>query len=267
MKKLLKTKEYKKFDVVLGNPPFSVVREGKMRGKRSRELYVEFFRLALALGENVGMVLPSTARLLKRGHNDLLQENANVLVELASVDFGVCIALWYVIVDGSGRVPMYKFDLYDKRNGICWEKGRVNMTWYKKKAGDHGREYELEGDVTIYHKVSSRGFSVRYGSSLHFRAEHYFPESGYALLLPQTISDRGWGRVELVKCTGKQVAFNGMTIVFVDREEVGLRLLEYMRSEDFVNQCIGLRQGFNQMTLVGLRAVNIPEEIEREIFR
>lgn len=48
----------KKFDFVVGNPPFNVDK-GEIDGTRGKQLYVEFVKRAMRISDNVAMVLPA----------------------------------------------------------------------------------------------------------------------------------------------------------------------------------------------------------------
>lgn len=250
-----------KFDLVIGNPPFSSHSEGKQAGKRGTELYIEFYRLALEISETVAMIMPTTDRKVQKKHNERLIETANVIEYIKDDVFkGISMPMWYVLSDNSRRKPKVEFSIFDKvGNDIDWQKGRVNMTAYKRLSGDHGKDKPSKrNSVTIYHKLNSKnGLIKKYGQKKHFKSHEFFPSKGYALLMPQTITDDGWSVTEIVKCTGNEVAFNGVNIVFTKTKREAKELVELMKTDKFKQQAIEVRQGFNNMNLSCLRAINL----------
>ena len=249
------------FDVTVGNPPFSSHAEGKTAGKRGKELYVDFYKLALEISEVVAMIMPTTDKKVQRVHNKRLSETANVIEYIdPSVFSDINMPVWYVISDKSKRKPDVDFSLLSEvRNDIEWMKGKVNMTQYKERAGDFGKEeWSKEFPVKIYHKLNGKdGLLIRYGKASHFRPSMYFPTSGYAVLMPQTITDDGWIDVKIVKCTGKEVAFSGMNIVFTRTIEHAHELVDIMNTDNFKQQANKVKQGFNGMHVGCLRAIKL----------
>jgi len=257
----LKEIEDMKFDVTVGNPPFSSHAEGKTAGKRGKELYIVFYKLALEISEVVAMVMPTTDKKVQRVHNKRLSDTANVIEYIdPSVFSGINMPMWYVISDKSKRKPDVDFSLLSEvRNDIEWMKGKVNMTQYKERAGDHGKEKQSkEFPVKMYHKLNGKdGLLIRYGKGVFLRRSMYFPNSGYAVLMPQTITDDGWTVVKIVKCTGKEVAFNGMNIVFTKTKKDAIELVNVMNTDNFKQQANKVKQGFNNMHVGCLRAIKL----------
>jgi hypothetical protein len=257
-----------KFDVVVGNPPFSAHGENKKAGKRGTEIYVEFFRKATEMAPVVAMILPTSDKKVQAKHNALLKEKANKIVYIDEKVFsGITMPMWYVIVDGSEEKPTVEFNIHGVTgNLINWQKGKVNMTAYKNLTGGHGQSAKTDAhDVIIYHKLNSSGLVIKYGQKTEFSDCEFFPKSGYAVLMPQTITDDGWSKVEIVECTGNQVAFNGMSIVFTKTKEQADNLVKVMNTDSFKQQANKVKQGFNNMNLSCLKAINIHEDIVRTI--
>ena len=261
----------KTFDVIIGNPPFSSRGSNKTRGKRAKELYTRFFEWSVRNAPTVAMVLPTTDRKVQQKHNNLLKTKANIIKHINHnyvMEMSVDIPMWYVVVDGSDSRPEIEFRVSGApRNKIPWTKGKVNMTHYKKQVGHHGRETRSpENTVTIYHKINRKGLVVKYGNPRDFRTQEYFPSTGFAVLMPQTITDRGWSNVQIVECNNSQVAFNGMNIVFTETRVQAERLIALMETADFQRQANRVKQGFNNMTISCLRAIQIDDEAVDAIF-
>jgi hypothetical protein len=258
-----------KFDIVLGSPPFSSHGEGKSSGKRGRELYIDFFKRAVEMAPIVALVMPTTNKKVQEKHNNLLKEKANVIEFISNDVFNVIMPMWYVLVDGSDKKPDVTFDISGVvGNKVKWSKGKVNMTGYKQRTGDHGKEQpDKEHTVTIYHKLNSKnGLVTKYGKPEDFKKHEYFPDTGYAVLMPQTITDNGWSTVEVVKCNGNQVAFNGMSIVFTETKEQAQQLIDVMNTESFKEQANNVKQGFNNMNISCLTAIQIDDKVVESIF-
>jgi len=250
-----------KFDLVIGNPPFSSHKEGKQAGKRGKELYIEFYKLALEISETVTMIMPTTDKKVQKKHNERLIETAKVIEYIKDDMFkGISMPMWYVISDNSRRKPKVEFSILNKvGNEIDWQKGKVNMTSYKKLTGDHGKERPSKrNSVTIYHKLNSKsGLIKKYGQKKHFKKHEFFPNKGYAVLMPQTITDDGWSVTEIVKCTGNEVAFNGVNLVFTKTKKEAKELVDLMKKSTFKAQANEVKQGFNNMNISCLRAINL----------
>ena len=249
-----------RFDVIIGNPPFSLRAEGKMAGKGSRPIYQDFYKLALGWSELVAMIMPTTDRKVQKGHNERLSVTANIIEYIDPTVFrGINMPMWYVISDKSENAFDIDFPLCSPpKNDIEWTKGRVSMSPYKAISGDFGKEEQSEDfPVKIYHKLNSKGMVLKYGKWSHFRKSEFFPSNGYAVLMPQTITDDGWSTVEIVECTGKEVAFNGMNIVFTKTKKDAQDLVSIMETDNFKQQANKVKQGFNNMGCANLRAIRL----------
>ena len=250
-----------KFDVVLGNPPYSAPAEGKITGKRASELYTKFFKFAIDHADIIAMILPTTDTKLQKEHNDLLKQYANKIEYIDSSLFpNISMPTWYVICDKtiSDKADIH-WALGKTRNNIPWTKGGINMTAYKILTGGHGdNKQKFNSDITIYHKVNeTRGLVIKYGRKNSVSKRQMFPEDGYALLLPQTFGDTGWSKTEIVKCNGKQSAFNGINIVFFKTKKEAEDLRDYMKTYKFIDAANKVKQGFNNMNLSSLKSINI----------
>jgi hypothetical protein len=252
-----------KFDVILGNPPFSKVGEGKTAGKRSEELYTQFYKWAVNRSDIVAMVLPTTDKKLQKNHNDLLRQTANTIEYIdPSVFPGVTMPMWYVIANRSDQTRPNINWVIDGSvgNDIPWHKGAINMTAHKNLVGEHlGHDAKRrKTDIQIYHKVNvTHGLVQLYCDSHYVSDSALFPNKGWAVLMPQTFNDDGWSKVEVIKCDGQQAAFNGMNIVFVNTKQQAHRLIAYMATPEFISQANQVKQGFNNMNLSCLRAIKL----------
>jgi hypothetical protein len=227
-----------KFDVVVGNPPFSKVGDGKQAGKRGQELYAQFYAWAIENSSMVAMVMPTTEKKVQKNHNQLLRSTANVIKHIDPDVFpGIVMPMWYVISVKDNPVKqtniVWTLD-GTVGNNIPWVKGSVNMTAHKNLVGDHlgHAKPQKKSDILIYHKVNvTHGLVSLYCDSKYVSQSALFPASGYAVLMPQTFNDTGWSQTEIVKCNGQQAAFNGMNIVFVKTKSQAEKLIEFMTTQ------------------------------------
>lgn len=261
-----------KFDMIVGNPPFSKAGEGKTSGKRSEELYIQFYKWAVTRADIVAMVLPTTDKKLQKNHNDLLRQTANTITYIDDSVFpGVTMPMWYVISNknNTSRPNNISWVLDGSvGNDIPWFKGPINMTTHKNIVGDHlgYASPQKPSDILIYHKVNAtHGLVSLYCDKQYINEGALFPKTGYAVLMPQTFNDDGWSKVEIVKCNGKQTAFNGMNIVFVSKKDHGQRLIELMKTPEFIKEANKVKQGFNNMNLSCLRAIKLTRDFSEII--
>jgi len=256
-----------RFDVVVGNPPFSNPKEGKTAGKYCEQLYPKFFKMALQIADIVAMIMPTTNKKVSKKHNTLLKDNANVIEFIDDGVMDVTMPMWYVICDDSDRNPAVEFTVTQNGNTIPWEKGKVHMTAFKHAYGNHGVEKpNASTKITIYHKLNGKELVLKYARENQVKLSQRFPDSGYAVIMPQTITDDGWTDVRVVKCDGMQAAFNGVNVVFCDTKKQANRLIEYMETDTFKNGANAVKQGFNNMTKACLQSVVIPKEDEDYII-
>lgn len=249
-----------RFNVGVGNPPFSAPKVGKTPGKRAEELYTKFFARTLDMCDTVAMVLPTTDQKVQKAHNDLLKEHANYIIPIDPALFpGIAMDMWYVVCDhNDGNVyHNTEWALDGTGNNIPWKKGGINMTDFKKLTGGHGdSQSKFDSDITVYHKINEKGLVTVYARESVVSKIQRFPESGYAVLMPQTFNNNtGWSLTEIVKCTGRQAAFNGMNIVFTKTLKQAKDLVEHMKTPEFIAEGNRVKQGFNNMILSSLRSI------------
>ena len=229
-----------KFDVVVGNPPFSKVGEGKQAGKGGINLYPPFYKWAVENAKQVAMVMPTSEKKTSlKEHNNLLSK-ANIIEYIdGSVFSGVGIDMWYVINNETGQKNNIKFTTLNTNNPLKWERGKLDFSSFKEKTGDWGSlEKTPDTNITIYHKLTRNGLLKKYTNRENIQIKQLFPDSGYAVLMPLTMKRelQGWTDVRVVECNGKQTAFSGMNILFLDTMEQVNTMLEYMKTEDFITQ-------------------------------
>jgi hypothetical protein len=250
-----------KFDVVVGNPPFSKVNQGKIAGKWVAPLYKKFFKKSLELAKIVAMVLPRTDMKIDTSHNDLLKSHATLIKNIDESTFkNIAMPMWYMIVDDRPQdISNINWAISNTpNNNIKWERGKLNMSRHWKKNGESfGTSEKMSpDDVTIYHKISaSTGLLVLYSPASVVDEKRLFPSSGYAVLMPQSFTPHGWSKTAIVKCDGKQAAFNGMGVVFTETLKEAEELVERMKTPEFIAEGNRLKQGKGSLPHTCLAAI------------
>jgi len=245
-----------KFNVGLGNPPFSVPNKKTGRGG-TRSLYPDFYARAVDCCESVAMIMPSTHNRVAKEHNDKLRETANQIHHIDPKLFPtVARDMWYVISDGSNSKPDVDW-LFDGENNNTLElaKGKLHVTADKALLT---RDTKNENDVTVYHKVTGKtGLVTKYCEQHKVGLGKRFPNTGYAVLMPQQLTKKGWPATFIVKCDGNQAAMNGMNIAFLENKKEAQRLDAYMKTPDFINSALKYVGGMGNMTLAAMKRVNM----------
>lgn len=247
------TEKGMKFDVTIGNPPFSLVNKKGGRG-RGKDLYPDFYRNAITNSDVVAMIMPNTQQTVNKKHNDFLRETANRIVP-CKFD-GINLATWYVISDGSDSKPDVEWIHNGQdQNNVNFAKGKLNVS---SDVDCLKRDKKRKGDITVYHKVTgTTGLVIKYCSPKMVPKRKRFPESGYALLMPQAINDKGWSKTAIVKCTGNEAAMNGVNIAFFDTKKEAMKLRDYMKTEEYIENACKVRGGLGNMTLSAMKRVPI----------
>jgi hypothetical protein len=220
-----------KFDVVVGNPPFSLA--GNKTGKKggAKKLYPAFYEKAVVIADNVAMITPNTQRQ-HISFNKFIRANTNKIIPIDDSAFSVNISTWCLIKDNSNT----NVDLLEDR----------------------------KGPYTVFHKVNLKGLHQS-KTDIEFSKLKLFPENGYAVIMPQQIQDRGWSATEIVKCDGAQAATNGVNLAFVDTRDEAEHLVEYMKGKRFVEQALSHCGGFRNMTLTALKKINMDDYVIADI--
>jgi hypothetical protein len=241
-----------KFTAVVGNPPYSLA--GNKTGKkgRAKNLYPDFYEKACEIADHVSMIVPNTSRQ-NIAFNSYIRENTNKILPIDDSTFGVNISTWCLIKDNSGTTVDH-IDWADLQEipeqKVRWAKGKVNVTTEKELLND------IPGPYTMYHKINTNGL-ISTTTNLLVSKLKLFPDSGYAVIMPQQIQTQGWSNTIIVKCTGNQAATNGVNLAFMNTLEEAKYLVEYMKSPEFVDQALSFCGGMRNMTLGALQKINM----------
>lgn len=258
--------QHNKFDLVIGNPPFSLGRaDGKGGKNKSDILYVQFFNMALTLSDNVAMIMPSTKNKKMKEHNANLSKVCTGYRDITPEEFpGPTIDMWYILaIKDATKEPIPFSIATESQNNITWGRGKVDMFEHKNTMRSLGFEDNFIGfstkqnqtDVTLYHTVNeTKGLVTYFVPDETIPKNKRFPNTGFVVLIPQTITDNGWSKTEIVKCEGQASLLNIKTVFFNNQEDAK-RFVEFMKTREFIDGAIKVRAGFNQLTLSGLRSI------------
>ena len=243
-----------RFDAVVGNPPYSLA--GNKTGKkgRAKNLYPDFYEKAIEIADYVSMIVPDT----HRQHivfNKFIRENTNKILPVDESAFNVNISTWCLIKDNSDtNVDHIEWaDLHELPDQkVKWAKGKVNVTT------ESDTLIHTPGPYIVYHKVNTKGL-LQSTTDIDISPLKLFPKIGYVVIMPQQIQDKGWSNTKIVECTGNQAATNGVNLAFVSTLEEAEYLVEYMKSESFVEQALSHCGGMRNMTLGAMQKINMDD--------
>ena len=242
------------FDVEVGNPPFSEAKNKSGKKGRAKNLYPEFYKQAVARSEHVYMIVPKTNRQHNNPFNEFIRENTNKVKFIANDVFPINMDVWCLIKDGSDtNVDDIEWaDLVElPEQKVKWAKGKINVTTESDMMIDKPGEY------VVYHKINNTGLIQTTTDMLP--ELKLFPESGYAVIMPQQIQKSGWTDTAIVKCNAKEGATNGVNLAFVSTKEEAEYLVEYMKKEKFITQALANCGGMNNMTLGAIQRIDMDD--------
>jgi hypothetical protein len=244
-----------RFDAIVGNPPYSLA--GNKKGKKGRapNLYPDFYKKSVEMADYVSMIVPDTHRQATNTFNKFIRENTNKIIPIDDDAFDVNIATWCLIKDGSDTDvnDIEWADLIElPEQKVKWAKGKINVTTEADLLVD------ASGSYTVYHKINSTGL-IQTTTDIEISELKLFPDSGYAVIMPQQIQNHGWTDTAIVECTGKQAATNGVNLAFVTTKQEAEYLVEYMKKEKFVKQALDNCGGMRNMTLGAMQRINMDD--------
>lgn len=239
-----------KIDVVVANPPFSVANEGKTAGKKAVNLYPKFYEKSLEIADVVCMIMPETSNQVNAAHNERIKATAYDIRPITSEQFpGVGIKMWTVFAHKS--IPANvddHFTDFQVANNLAFQKGKLNLSTVKDSV-------QAMGVRVIKAVYKNEGVIEEFIDPKAVRLHHCLPSSGYAVLMPLTMTDDGW-RVEIEPCEGQAVNVN-VYYILADSLEEAERLRDLVTSEQFVEQAKNKRGNQNVITVTALRSISI----------
>jgi hypothetical protein len=249
----LSTEINMRFDNIAGNPPFSKANEGKTAGKRSVNLYPEFYRKSIELADRVAMIMPDTKNQINSTHNRLIKETANDIITIDPVQFpNVGIKMWTVFYDRtkSANVDHHFADLR-VANNIEFIKGKINLSVVKNSVRETAGDDTVRVVKAVY---KSTGVENVYVDSSVVKPQHQLPHTGYVVICPLTMN-RDW-RVEIEPCQGQVMNVN-VTYVLANTEEEAQMTRDLLTSSKFIERAKPLRGNQGVMTIAALKSVSL----------
>ncbi len=249
-------KKMKQFDIGLGNPPFSMTNPGKEAGKRSMDIYPEFYKLAVKHCGIVAMVMPNTKTRVNMEHNKFLKSTAYDVVDVTKSqmkEMGVIIKMWTVFHDKNktANVEANFANLTLASNkSRTFNKGKLNVSGEGIILGDKSRTNK----TPVYHAIHQSGPVLTYTNSI-VPATKCLPTSGFAILTSMRINDNSWN-VFVVPCNGEAVNVN-VYYVLAKNETEANNLKDKLLSDSFLSAAKSLRGNSNSITLSALNSLSI----------
>jgi hypothetical protein len=263
-----------KFDVILGNPPFSEPGSGKDKVRSRKPLYPAFYEKSVSLlkeGGTMALVIPDTRHKADKRHNDNIQKTANKIFPITEEMrklMGVSIEMWCVISDGSGTKPDVEFTHGKVNNNIPWNISKFNQ--HKPGIKESIHEDKEADDVLIHFRdaKSPEGYVERYIEKDLVDDRHLFPKSGWAVIMPVSVTrSMGFKSIRVVECVGDQIASRDNKIVFVDTKEQADRFVSCIRSDDLIDQLWRNRNSLGDVIyLSGIQNLKFNKEDEDYII-
>lgn len=244
-----------RFDAIVGNPPYSLAGSKSGKKGRAKNLYPDFYKKSVEMADHVSMIVPNTSRQQHNSFNQFIRENTNKIKFIDDDAFDVNIAVWCLIKDGSDtNVDDVEWaDLVElPEQKVKWAKGKINVTTEADLLIDKPGKY------IVYHKINSGGL-IQTTTDIEISELKLFPDSGYAVIMPQQIQNHGWTDTAIVECNGRQAATNGVNLAFLTTKEEAEYLVEYMKKENFVTQALTHCGGMRNMTLGAMQRINMDD--------
>ena len=244
----------KKFNAVVGNPPYSLAGNKSGKKGRAKNLYPDFYMKAVELADNVSMIVPDTHRQ-HISFNEFIRKNTNKILPVDDSAFDVNIATWCLVKDGSDtNVDHIEWaDLHElPEQKVKWAKGKINVTTEAELLADTGSTY------TVFHKINLKGLHQS-KTDIKVSKLKLFPVDGYVVIMPQQMQNNGWSDTAIIKCDGTQAATNGVNLAFLPTKEEAEYLVEYMKKENFIQQALTHCGGMRNMTLGALQKINMDD--------
>jgi len=229
------TKEMK-FDLILGNPPFSKANEGKTAGKKSVNLYPEFFKMSLEKSDRVAMIMPRTDKQQQKDHNKRIVGNANSILSIGPEVFNIATDVWCVFADKNNTDKIEDYTRVEVKNDIEWFKGK--MTSSKK-------HWETKRGHPVIHAIHQSGPQIL--QSKVMKKSTTLPDHGYSVMFGITA-----GSTHIVKCESQLVGVNVYSVWFKTKKEA----TEFKKAlDDKLTDIDHLRGNMGVITIQGLKQI------------
>lgn len=232
--KVLTLKEIKnmKFDVGLGNPPFSEVGAGNKTGTGKKSLlYPQFFKLATEICKTGAMIMPPTAQVNRdnKKHNELIKLTAHNIVRVSEEEknkMGVGIDMWTIYWGSEGDVNEHFIEEV-VRNNVEWKIGtprlltdNISATKTRIHNTPAIKSIHQDGPVYIYTDMISK-----------------MPKAGWYVLFNREVSSTRGFNTSVIKLDGKTQLGSNVRFVEFKNKRDAVDFESKINSVDFIAAC------------------------------
>ena len=243
-----------KFNIIVGNPPFSKTNPGKTAGKKGVNLYPFFYQRMLELADIVCMIMPETSNQSSGLHNETIKSSAHFIKHITPEEFpGPGIKMWTVYYDKNKPSDVDNFFAnFTESNTIAFKKGSVNLSTIK----DQVSEVESTDTIRVVKAVyQSTGVESVFANSSAIKKEYILPKIGHVVLIPLTLPESGW-RIEVEPCNGQAVNVN-VTYILTSSLDEAIGIQNKLMSQEFIQAALSKRGNQCVMTQKALKSVTI----------
>lgn len=240
-----------KFDLVLGNPPFSKVGDGSVTGKGKKSLlYPKFLKLAIESAPCGAMIMPTTVMPNRdnQEHIDTIKENAYYIENLSEQEvkqMNVGIEMWTVYWGRKGDVSEH-FGSMEAANDLDIQTGSARL-------GNHNQSPVK----TKTHAKKVIRSILKDGIDEVWTDYNKTPlNAGWYLLLTRRVTTNGFNSA-VVKLDGTLQCGSNIRYISVPTKKEGKRLEEILNSEYYVESVLPLTTHAGNITVAAMRSVKI----------
>jgi hypothetical protein len=240
-----------KFDLGLGNPPFSKVGAGSVTGKGKKSLlYPKFLKLSIESAPCGAMIMPTTVMPNRdnQEHIDTIKENAHFIENLTDDEvkqMGVGIDMWTVYWGRKGDVSEH-FGNMEVSNDLDIQTGSARL-------GNHNQSPVK----TKTHARKVIRSILKDGVDEVWTDYNTTPlNAGWYLLVTRRVTTNGFNSA-VVKVDGTLQCGSNIRYISVATKKEGLRLEEILNSEYYVERVLPLTTHAGNITVAAMRSVEI----------
>ena len=239
-----------KFDVVLGNPPFSEMQTSESGWGGKTILYPRFFKLATEISDAGAMIMPPTRvnYALRKKHIEVIKSFAHKIVDVSEEErqnMGVGTDMWTVYWGSEGNVDEHFTEVPPKKE-VDWNGGKIPFgfaTMSKEKTATHNipaiKSIWRDGPAHIYTNVNKPN-----------------PKAGWYLLLNREVDEVKGFNTWVLKLDGNTQLGTNVRYMRFESKKDAVRLESKMNSPDVIAQLVkgagSIRKAISLGTLRGI---------------
>ena len=239
-----------KFDLVIGNPPFSEMQTSESGWGGKTILYPRFFKLATEISDAGAMIMPPTRvnYALRKKHIEVIKSVAHKIVDVSEEErqnMGVGTDMWTVYWGSEGNVDEHFTEIPPKKE-VDWNQGKIPFgfaTMSKEKTATHNipaiKSVWRDGPAHIYTNVNKP-----------------MPKTGWYLLLNIEVDEVKGFNTSVVKLDGTIQLGSNVRYMRFETKKDAMRLESKMNSPDVIAQLVkaagNIRKAVSLGTLRGI---------------